>query len=93
MDEKQHPVYGLERLHCTFSTMGPSTELSAKGMAMALGMRSASQGCFSKSIDVGPSWDFCMSNPQCDMLDIKESVCTFLGCAIKAGHKYGVSSD
>ncbi len=54
---------GLERLPCTFSMMGPSTEMLAKGVAMDLGMRSASQGCFSNSADVGRSLGFLYEQP------------------------------
>ena len=49
---------GLEGLLLTFSIMGPSTEILAKGVAMDLGMRSVSHGCFSRSADVGRSLGF-----------------------------------
>ena len=56
--DEMPPGLGLQRLPRTFSIMGPSTEMLARGVAMDLGMRSASQGCFSSSPDVGRSLGF-----------------------------------
>ena len=43
---------------CTRKMVGPSTEMLARGVAMDRGRRSASQGCFSSSADVGRSLGF-----------------------------------
>lgn len=45
-----------------------------RGVAICLGMRSASQGCFSNSADVGRSLGFLYENPQGHMLHMKGSV-------------------